>query len=141
MKAKRSAFSIKFVTALLLLSTGILIPACKKTAGEGGSSSIKGTVIVEDWNKSFTVKNGEYPGADEEVYIVYGDNIAYGERQRANNKGEFEFKYLRKGKYKIYIYSEDNTMQSVSGMISVEKQTEISKNKQTITLEPIRIFK
>lgn len=145
MKAENSSFSIKktmkLLNGLFILITIFSLSSCKKTAGEGGTSSIKGTIVVEDWNKSFTIKNGEYPGFDEDVYIIYGDDVSYGERTKANNKGEFEFKYLRKGKYKIYVYSEDKTLQAVSGSISVEKETEISKNKTTITLDEIRIYK
>lgn len=143
MKAKNSSFSIKntvkFLFGIMVLVT--IISSCKKTAGEGGTSSIKGSIVVEDWNKSFTIKNGEYPGFDEDVYIIYGDDVNYGERTRANNQGEFEFKYLRKGKYKIYVYSEDKTLQAVSGTISIEKTAEISKNKSTVTLDEFRIYK
>lgn len=145
MKAENSSFNInktkKLLNGLFILFTIFSLSSCKKTAGEGGASSIKGSIVVEDWNKSFTVKNGEYPGFDEDVYIIYGDDINYGDRTKANNKGEFEFKYLRKGKYKIYVYSEDKTLQAVSGTISIEKSAEISKNKSTVTMEEFRIYK
>ncbi|MBK9284478.1 MAG: hypothetical protein IPM51_09180 [Sphingobacteriaceae bacterium] len=132
---------IKYTTVILLSCLILGIQSCKKTAGEGGTSSIKGSIIVEDWNKSFTIKNGEYPGMDEDVYIIYGDDVNYGDRTRANNNGEFEFKYLRKGKYKIYVYSEDNKLQAVSGTISVEKEIEITNNKTQYNIEQFRIYK
>jgi len=145
MKAENSSFSTKrtgkTIAGLFVILLLVSMIACKKTAGEGGTSSIKGSIVVEDWNKSFTIKNGEYPGFDEDVYIIYGDDINYGDRTKANNKGEFEFKYLRKGKYKIYVYSEDKTLQAVSGTISIEKTAEISKNKSTVTMEEFRIYK
>lgn len=142
MKQENSSFSIKKLSKILAAVLLIVsLYSCKKTVGEGGTSSIKGSIIVEDWNKSFTVKNGEYPGFDEDVYIIYGDDVNYGDRTRANNNGEFEFKYLRKGKYKIYVYSEDNTLQSVSGTISITKEIEISSNKKQYTLDQIRIYK
>ena len=86
--------------------------SCKKEAGEGGTSTIKGKIWVEDWNNAFTIKNGEYAGYDQDVYILYGDAVSYSEKTKANYNGEFEFKYLRKGKYKIYVYSKNNTLQS-----------------------------
>jgi hypothetical protein len=131
-------FSFKNLTLILVLA---FITSCKKPAGPGGSSSIKGKLWVEDWNAGFTVKNGEYAGADEDVYIVYGDETGYGDRTRADYKGEFEFKYLRKGKYKVYVYSKDNTLQSVSGDISIVQETEIISNRQTITLDQFTIYK
>jgi hypothetical protein len=114
--------------------------SCKKEAGEGGTSTIKGKRGVEDWNNAFTIKNGEYAGYDEDVYILYGDAVSYSEKTKANYNGEFEFKYLRKGKYKIYVYSKDNTLQSKSGDISIVKEVEITGKKQTKEVEQITIY-
>jgi hypothetical protein len=114
--------------------------SCKKEAGEGGTSTIKGKIWVEDWNNAFTVKNGEYAGYDEDVYILYGDAVSYSEKTKANYNGEFEFKYLRKGKYKIYVYSKDNSLQSKSGDISIVKEVEITGKKQTKEVEQITIY-
>ncbi len=114
--------------------------SCKKEAGEGGTSTIKGKIWVEDWNNAFTVKNGEYAGYDEDVYILYGDAVSYSEKTKANYNGEFEFKYLRKGKYKIYVYSKDNSLQSKSGDISIVKEVEITDKKQTKEVEQITIY-
>lgn len=114
--------------------------SCKKEAGEGGTSTIKGKIWVEDWNNAFTIKNGEYAGYDEDVYILYGDAVSYSEKTKANYNGEFEFKYLRKGKYKIYVYSKDNTLQSKSGDISIIKEVEITAKKQTKEIEQITIY-
>jgi hypothetical protein len=131
----------KISGAFVLLLMIAQLSSCKKPAGEGGTSSIKGKVWVEDWNTAFTVKNGEYAGADEDVYIIYGDDISYGDKTKANYEGAFEFKYLRKGKYKIYVYSKDKTFASASGDTYVLKEINISKNKQTVELEQITIYK
>ncbi|MBA3680797.1 MAG: hypothetical protein H0W73_06475 [Bacteroidetes bacterium] len=114
--------------------------SCRKEAGEGGTSTIKGKIWVEDWNNAFTIKNGEYAGYDEDVYILYGDAVSYSEKTKTNYNGEFEFKYLRKGKYKIYVYSKDNTLQSKSGNVSVLKEVEITGKKQTKEVEQITIY-
>ena len=82
--------------------------ACKKTAGEGGTSTIRGTVYVRNYNSNFSTLLGKYPGADFDVYIIYGDDATYGERIRSGPDGIFEFKYLRKGNYKVYVYSNDS---------------------------------
>ncbi|MES2678806.1 MAG: hypothetical protein V4635_02930 [Bacteroidota bacterium] len=129
------------ITILLLIGAALFFGACKKRAGEGGTSSIKGRVWAEDWNAAFTVKNGEYAGADEDVYIIYGDDVSYGDKTKANYNGEFEFKYLREGKYRVYVYSKDKTLTSQSGDTSVISDIEITKKKQTVTLEDLLIYK
>jgi hypothetical protein len=126
---------------VVVLITLTLLAACKKSPGEGGKSSIKGKIKVEDWNGAFTIKNGEYAGADEDVYIVYGNHVGYDDRTRTDYNGEFEFRYLRKGKYKIFVYSEDKTLQSQSGNVAVVKEVELSGKKEATTLEQLVIYK
>jgi hypothetical protein len=133
-------FKAKGVYLTLAIVFIFAFAGCKKAPGEGGNSSIKGSVWVEDWNGSFTIKNGEYAGADEWVYIIYGDDVSYSDRIRTNYNGEYEFKYLRKGKYKIYTYSKDNTLQSQSGEISIVKDVEITEKKQVVTVDKITIY-
>jgi len=128
---------IKVAICILLIAG---TAACKKTAGEGGNSSIRGNVFTENWNGTFTIKNSEYPSADVEVYIIYGDNVSYSERIRTNYNGEYEFKYLRRGKYKIYVYSKDKTLQSKSGIVAVIKDVEITKKKETVVVDQITIY-
>jgi hypothetical protein len=127
--------------------TGILIVltcafmSCKKPAGEGGQASIRGKVWVEDWNAAFTIKNGEYAAADEDVFIIYGDDLNYGRKVSTTYTGEFEFKYLQKGRYRIYVYSKDKTLKSQSGDTTFVKEAVITDKKQVITLEPFIIYK
>lgn len=135
---------IKLKSAGAILAIAILtlvITSCKKPAGVGGKSSIRGTIWVEDWNAGFTVKNGEYAGYDEDVYIIYGDDVSYSDKTKANYNGEYEFKYLRKGKYKVYVYSKDKTLVSVSSDISIVKEVEITDKKGVKTVEQITIYK
>jgi hypothetical protein len=114
---------------------------CKKGPGVGGNSSIKGSIWVRDFNANFTVLNGSYAGYDEEVYIIYGDDVSYGDRIRTDYDGEFEFKYLRPGKYTVYVYSKDSTMQSQSGDITIIKEVEIADKKTTSEIPKITIYK
>ena len=51
--------------AALALFTSMIFQSCEKDAGEGGNSSIRGYVHVTDYNSTFLVVQGEYPGADE----------------------------------------------------------------------------
>lgn len=129
-----------FKITLLFAGLVMAVSSCKKTAGEGGKASIKGNIWVENWNGTFTVLNGEYAGADVDVFIVYGDETNYGDKQSANYNGEFEFKYLRKGKYKVYVYSKDKTLTSQSGDTVVVKEVEIKDKKEKVDLGTITIF-
>lgn len=134
---KKNSKSTLFLAIFAVL---LFFSSCKKEAGEGGNASIRGKVWVKDYNANFTVLNSEYPGADEDVYIIYGDDISYGYRVKASPDGSFEFKYLRKGKYKIYIYSKDKTLTSPSLMTSIEVEASISKNKEKVDVGTIEIY-
>ena len=132
---------------LLICLTGILLTfnACKKEAGEGGSSSIKGKVYATYYNKNFSVQASEGYAPDIEVYIIYGDEFSYGERIRTSYNGAYEFKYLQQGKYTIFAYSKDSTgaytnhVNQYAPDIAIIKNVEITKNKQTVEIEDIQI--
>jgi hypothetical protein len=111
---------------------------CEKDPGMGGTSSIKGYVHVTDYNVNFLVIQGYYDGANEWVYINYGDDISYSDRINTSPDGTFEFKYLRKGKYTVYVYSEDS---SLAGQHAVIKEIEITKNRQTVDAGTFEIAK
>ncbi len=117
-----------------------LISSCEKPAGEGGKASVYGKIWVQEWNTSYTVLNGEYAGMDEDVYIIYGDDVNYGDKQTTNYNGEFEFKYLRKGKYKVFIYSRFRALNK-SGDSTVVKEFEIKEPKEKVDLGQITIYK
>lgn len=140
MKFKRNN-SFKKWNQLVLAAFVLFSVACKKTAGEGGKATISGKIWEQDWNSGFTVMNGEYAGSDKDVYIIYGNETNYGDKQTTNYKGEFEFKYLRKGKYKVYVYSKDNTLTSASGDTVFIREVEIKQKKEKVTLDQITVYK
>lgn len=124
------------IPALALL----LFTACKKQEGKGGDASIAGSVHVKHYNSTFTEFISEYPGADTYVYLVYGDDISYGQRIKTNYEGQFEFKYLYKGNYTVYVYSLDSTLTAADGNVPVVKQVSIAGRKDHIQLDTFRIF-
>ena len=83
---------VKFKSAVWAVFGFLVVSAfisCEKGPGEGGTSAIVGNVEVDDF------QNGEtYPGVDEDVYLIYGDDITYSERIKTSFDGRFEFKYL-----------------------------------------------
>lgn len=129
---------------MLLLSSLLLFTACEKEEGEGGTNSIKGKVWVRNYNGSFTSLNNEYPGIAEDVYIIYGDDVSYGDRMEANHNGEYEFKYLREGDYTIYVYSKDSAA-IVNGnpnapKTAMVKKVRVSGKKKTVEAPLITIY-
>lgn len=130
--------TIKYFILIFFIS--IFLNSCKKSEGEGGNSSIKGKVLVKEYNETFTVLKGEYYAQGEDVYIVYGGKTQVGDRIETYYDGSFQFDYLRKGNYKIYVYSEDMTLQSVSGDVVVEKDVQILSNGETVEMEDIVIY-
>ncbi len=99
---------MKKTIVIALAAVALITVACKKPAGEGGRATIKGTIHTKNYNSNFSTLLNQYPGADLDVYIIYGDDATYGNRVRSGPDGVFEFKYLRKGNYKIYVYSKDS---------------------------------
>jgi len=125
---------------LVAFLPAVFFSSCKKEAGEGGTSSIYGKIMVRDYNSTYTVLEEEYYGQDIDVYIIYGDDKTYSERIRSNYDGVYEFKYLRKGIYHVYAYSEDSTLQT-NAMIPVIRDIEITKNNEEVEATDIIIFK
>lgn len=136
---------MKKLLAILSLALLFVISSCKKPAGEGGNSTIMGKVHITNWNATFTVINDDYPGADVDVYIIYGDELTYGNKVKTGPDGVFEFKYLRKGSYKVYVYSKDKEAyldgNSNPPDMAVYASGEITKKKQEVDLGTLEIIK
>ena len=125
---------------LIILLSGILL-SCSKEAGDGGNSTIYGKIIAYNYNAEFTNLKGIYPAADEDVYLIYGQDRSYSQRVRTSYDGIYEFKYLRPGDYTIYAYSKDSTLTLVSGIYPVIKNVTIKDKKQTVEVEDMKIFR
>lgn len=118
----------------------VIFFSCKKPAGTGGNSSIKGTVMAEDWNSSLTTMRYEYPAVDVDVYIIYGSDVSYGDKIKTNGNGEYEFKYLRKGTYKIYAIGKEKIGTTGDTKdVAVSVDVSVSKNKQAVEADQITI--
>lgn len=136
---------MSFKNCILILLVCISL-SCKKEAGEGGNSSIRGKIYVKNYNSSFKTLLSEYPGKEVEVYIIYGNESVYGNRMRASYDGMYEFKYLNPGKYKLYAFSADSTgahknqANPNAPLVAIIKDVEITSGKQITTAPVIEIL-
>lgn len=126
-------------TFYLLLIT-LTFASCKKEAGVGGTGTIKGKILVNDYIGNVFSGN-TFDGADYDVYIIYGGaNSYYDDKISSSYDGSFEFRYLRKGDYKIFVYSQDVDGSGSTGDIEpVFSSATLSSNNETVDVGTIEI--
>lgn len=127
-------------TFLLFLIASSFFYSCKKEPGVGGHSSISGHITIRHYNANFNQFLGTYDGADQYVYIVYGNHSGYDLRVKSDYNGNFEFNYLYPGEYSIYTYSLDSTLQALNGIVPVVQTITLGK-KEALELPEFTIFK
>jgi len=78
-----------------------------------GSSTICGKVYLINYKNTATPPYTEddikdiTPAQEEDVYLIYNEKQTFDEELETNYDGEFCFPNLIKGKYRIFVYSED----------------------------------
>ncbi len=128
-----------------IFATLLAFVSCKKEAGDGGNSSIKGKITKElrvVLNNPGTAV-GTFPAADEDVFIIYGDHISPDDRVQTNYDGEYEFLYLRPGKYKVYAFSKDTNAVAVpwdEDHMTVLQELEITDGNQQVIADDMMIY-
>jgi hypothetical protein len=125
---------------LLSSITIFVLFSCAKSEGVGGSSSIIGSVTVEDYNGVGTLVS-TYDAQDYDVFIIYGtdDNIPDND-VKTSYDGAFKFEYLQPGKYDVYVYS--SCISCPNGQDSVIiKSVDITDKKEEIDLGNIIVIK
>lgn len=125
-------FSLAFAGVLFLLQS------CTKVEGPGGSSTIKGKLRVEVYDIAGNLIN-EYDAQDEDVYLIYGDEgTFYDDDVKTSFDGSFEFRYLQKGNYQVFVYQDCNNC--ASGKEAVLVDVEIIDSKTTTDIGTITII-
>ena len=126
------------VVVLLFVIGVTVFSACKKEEGEGGKATIEGKLYnnLYDPNGKFLERE---ESIDADVYIIYGDNSIYDDNTNSQGDGSYNFKYLRKGKYKIFAYSDCNTC--ASGIEKKEIKVEISDKKEVVVATDLELVK
>ncbi len=130
---------MKKIISILLLAIAVTSTSCKKPAGEGGNSSIKGNIWAQKWNSTFTTLTSEGAGENIDVFIIYGSETSYGHKISTSPDGTFEFNYLRPGSYKVYVYSKTTTTANANGKVAVSVDVEITKKKQAVDAGKITV--
>lgn len=124
----------------LILPLLLLVSACEKNPGEGGTSSIEGKIMIEEVD-NFGVVVKSYPALEERVYIIYGDNEFFDNEVRTHFNGRYQFEFLNIGSYQIYAYSEcfvdSCTVPKYAEIIEVG----VSANNQVVNSPDITILK
>ena len=128
---------------ILLLIFSILVlslsNSCKKVEGTGGGATIKGIIQEQKYNALGNII-AEYPGSDQDVYLIYGTaDQFYDDDVKTSYDGSFMFKYLQKGTYTIFVYEDDAT--KPSGKNVIKETFDITKKGQIIDLDTINIRK
>lgn len=131
----------KLTVITLIIVT--LFSFCKKQAGPGGKSNIKGKVYVKNYDISFTILLSQYYEQGENVYITYGDETTVGDNVKTSYDGSFIFPYMRKGKYKIWTISKDSSLRTTdpTATKAIIQEIEIKERKGDIILPDFIILK
>ena len=122
-----------FTKLMLLFVIPALFCACNKGEGEGGTAAIEGriaTVIHDNDNYNFTADT--IAAAAKDVFIVYGDEVLYGDDMETGADGSYRFKYLKKGTYTVFAYSV-----LPSGEKIAVSETVRVRNGETVTVPTI----
>lgn len=122
----------------------LTLSACNKEPGNGGLASVRGRLMKE---VRLVLSNPEtavqtFPAPDEDVWIIYGENISPDDRERTNFDGEFEIRFLRPGDYTLYVYSRDTTglPNTSPNRMPIIKQFTIDQRRDQVDLGDIVIY-
>lgn len=126
---------------ILIFHVFFLFSSCEKEAGRGGTSTIKGTIMVQEYNRDFTAKIGDpYPGQGVDVYIIFSDDEVHGDRFKTGWDGKFEFNYLQNGSYRVYALSKHKDNLPTNEKNPVDALVEITGKNQTHDVGELLIF-
>lgn len=129
----------KFI--LLIILSIFIMPSCIKHEGFGGKAKIVGKIKIEEYNYDFSILKESYYAQNEDVFIVFGDETKIGDKTDTHYDGTFSFEYLQKGKYSIYVYSDDKNGNSISGKIPIIYDVTINKRNEIVDIGELVIAK
>ena len=96
--------TINLLSVLVVMA--MLLPACNKGPGEGGTGTVQGFVkLVHHPDNDYTLTPDTMVAAKTDVFIIYGDESYFGNDVETNADGMYQFEYLRPGDYTVFAYS------------------------------------
>lgn len=112
----------------------------KKLKKDEGFSSIMGKIMLNYYNdENLLLSEVPIPAKDEDVFLIFGNDQVTGEDTKTSYTGDFAFKNLLPGNYKLNYYSEDTSGISVEN-IEIVKDITLGKN-DTVKLDTLFINK
>ena len=127
----------RLLASLIIL---FFVSSCEKSPGEGGTSTIQGSVykLSTYYNVLTQQTDTVYYQLDakKDVYIIYSDNENefYNDNIETNWNGQYRFDYLRKGDYTIFVYTDSTDALNISYDYPIFKHVKIDANNSTFTL-------
>ena len=122
-----------FKSFLILAATALLLSACNKGPGEGGTGTVQGFVkLVHHPDDDYTLTPDTMVAAKTDVFIIYGDEAYFGNDAETNANGMYRFEYLRPGNYTVFAYSTLPSGEKVAVSETVELQRGTIANVPTL---------
>ena len=127
----------RIITFLLVV---FFVSSCEKEAGEGGTSTIQGSVYkLSTYYNVLTQQLDTISyqlDSKKDVYIIYSDNENdfYDDNVETNWNGQYRFEYLRKGNYTLFVYSDSTDALNLSYEYPIFKHVKIDANNSTFNL-------
>ena len=118
---------------LVIVAMALVLPACNKGPGEGGSGTVQGIVkLVHHPDNDMTLTPDTMAAAKTDVFIVYGDEAYYGNDVETGADGMYRFEYLLPGEYTVYAYSTLPSGEKVAVSETVDLARGATANMPTI---------
>lgn len=116
---------------------------CTQVPGDGGRASIQGHVEIEPRSvlTNPATAGSPYMAMDEQVFVIYGDNIGPDDQVETNHEGAFVIPWLRPGHYTLYVYSEDTTGVNPPRDMAVVREVVIEGARDVVVVDTLRIYK
>lgn len=122
-----------FKSFLILAVMALLLSACNKGPGEGGTGTVQGFVkLVHHPDDDYTLTPDTMVAAKTDVFIIYGDEAYFGDDAETNANGMYRFEYLRPGNYTVFAYSTLPSGEKVAVSETVELQRGTIANVPTL---------
>lgn len=118
---------------MTLLALALILPSCNKGPGEGGTGTLQGYVkLVHHPDDDYTLTPDTMAAAKTDVFIIYGNEVYFGNDVETGADGMYQFEYLRPGNYTVFAYSTLPSGEKVAVYESVNLQHGAVMNVPTL---------